>query len=325
MPKDYHRIGFGSVGVAVSLAVAGTVLTRYAARPARSVAIFAASAPLVASTGVVLGLALATDRRGRAAGFAAAALSGAALAAELPTSRADRGRSSAPTLRVTSANLLMGRADAIGLVRWAAAHTDVLVVQELTGDCVARLSAAGIDEVFPHRMLDPRPRAAGIGVWSSHPITQARHVDGPSMPCLSVKVRLPGCPVDPTVVAIHLASPVDIARWRADLAALPSMLRDVDSWANGGAVIVAGDFNSTRDMRPFRDGIAGYADAAEQAGSRYRATFPNLRRWAVPLFVIDHVLTLRCAATSVHTVGIAGSDHRALVTSIDVGTDPSAD
>jgi endonuclease/exonuclease/phosphatase (EEP) superfamily protein YafD len=156
-------------------------------------------------------------------------------------------------------------------------------------------------------------------VWSTYPITETRHVDGLSMPCLFVKLRVPGCQIDPTVVAIHLESPVDIAVWRADLAALPSVLRDADTWAGGGCVIVAGDFNSTRDMRPFRDGLAGYADAAEQAGARYPATFPNSRRWMVPLFVIDHVLTLRCTATEVRTAGIVGSDHRAVVASIHAG------
>ena len=138
------------------------------------------------------------------------------------------------------------------------------------------------------------------------------------MPCLAVTLRVPGCDRDPTVVAVHLASPVDIVRWRADLAVLPSILRDVDARADGGAVIVAGDFNSTHDMRPFRDGLAGYADAAVQAGTRYRATFPDSTWWMVPLFVIDHVLTLRCTATEVHTVGIVGSDHRALVAAIHV-------
>jgi endonuclease/exonuclease/phosphatase (EEP) superfamily protein YafD len=139
------------------------------------------------------------------------------------------------------------------------------------------------------------------------------------MPCLGVRLQVPGCAVDPTVVAVHLESPVDIVGWRADLAALPTMLREADAWAGAGAVMVAGDFNSTLDMRPFRNGLAGYADAVRQAGAGYPATFPNLRRGTVPLFVIDHVLTLRCTATGAHTAGIAGSDHRALVTEIQLG------
>lgn len=305
--------------MAASLAIARAVVARQATEPSRGVAVLAAATPLIAAAGTVGGLALAADRRGRVAGLATAALGAAALSPHLRSFTAtDPGRASAPTLRVTSANVLFGRADAASLVGGVAAEADVLVVQELTADCADRFSAAGLDEMFPHRFLEPRPRAAGIGIWSRHPIVATQHLDGPLMPCLAVRLRVPGCPVDPTVVAVHLESPVDIVGWTADLAALPTTLSEADAWAEGGAVIVAGDFNSTLDMRPFRDGLAGYADAVRQAGAGYPATFPNLRRWTVPLFVIDHVLTLRCTATRARTAGIAGSDHRALVTEIQL-------
>jgi endonuclease/exonuclease/phosphatase family metal-dependent hydrolase len=314
MPKSCNRIG-----ALASLATMGALLATRAARPSRLVAVTAASAPVVAAAGVAIGVGLAFDRRRRIAGLTTAALGVAALSTQVPLRREASVAAVPPTLRVTSANILLGGGDATSLVAWAVQHTDVLVVQELTADAVARLTAAGIDGVFAHRMVDPRPRAAGIGVWSRHPIVETRHLEGPSMPCLAVRVRVPGCLVDPVVVAVHLESPVDIAGWRADLAVLPAVLREADTWAAGGAVVVAGDFNSTRDMRPFRDGLAGYVDAAAQAGVRYAATFPDSKRWMVPLFVIDHILTLRCAATEVRTAAILGSDHRALVASIDVG------
>jgi endonuclease/exonuclease/phosphatase family metal-dependent hydrolase len=318
MPKSCNRIGRNGMGVAAALFAASAFVARYAARPTRSVAVAAAAAPVVAAGGAALGLVLASDRRSRSAGLATVALSVAALAVELRPYLGARASPGTATLRVTSANILLGRADATSLVDWAASHTDVLVVQELTADSVARLSAAGIDDVFAHRVVEPRPRAAGIGVWSRYPITKTLTAEGPSMPCLFATVRVPGCPVDPTVVAVHLESPVDIEGWSGDLGVLPSVLRAADAWAEGGAVIVAGDFNSTHDMRPFRDGLAGYADAAAQAKARYPATFPDSTRWMVPLFVIDHILTLRCTATEVYTAGIVGSDHRALVASIHV-------
>ncbi|BBZ25986.1 hypothetical protein MMAD_02810 [Mycolicibacterium madagascariense] len=308
------------LGAAASLAVVRALAARQATEPSRGTAIVAAAAPLIGTAATVTGLALAADRRSRVAGLATAAFGAAALSPHLASfGGTEPGRATTATLRVTSANVLFGRADAASLVGWAAAHTDVLVVQELTADCAARFSAAGLDEAFPHRFLETRPRAAGIGVWSKHPITETRHLPGPLMPCLAVRLQVPGCPTDPTVVAVHLESPVDIVGWRADLAALPSTLREADAWADGGAVIVAGDFNSTLDMRPFRDGLAGYADAVRQAGAGYPATFPNHRRWTPPLFVIDHVLTLRCTATRARTAGIAGSDHRALLTEIQLG------
>jgi endonuclease/exonuclease/phosphatase (EEP) superfamily protein YafD len=318
MPKSCRRIGGIGLSAAAALATLGAAWARHSARPARPVAVAAAAAPPVAVASAAVGLLLAANRRTRGPGFAAAALSAAALTVQLAPSWRNRVPSASTTLRVTSANILLGRADAPRLAAWAASHTDVLVVQELTPESVARLDAAGLDEVFAHRMVEPRSRASGIGVWSRYPITTTRHVDDLAMPCLAVKVRVPGCLLDPTIVAVHLHSPVDIEGWRTDLATLPSVLRDLDAWSDGSAVIVAGDFNSTRDMRPFRDGLAGYADAAEQAGATYSATFPDSRRWTVPLFVIDHVLTLRCTATEVHTAGIASSDHRALVASIHV-------
>ncbi len=96
-------------------------------------------------------------------------------------------------------------------------------------------------------------------------------------------------------------------------------LRDIDAWSGGGAVIVAGDFNSTLDMRPFRDLLHnGYRDAAEQAGAGFIATFPVDMPWLPSLVAIDHILTLRCAALAVHTVTISGSDHRALAGTISL-------
>jgi endonuclease/exonuclease/phosphatase (EEP) superfamily protein YafD len=91
-----------------------------------------------------------------------------------------------------------------------------------------------------------------------------------------------------------------------------------------GAVIVAGDFNSTPDERQFRDLMTnGYRDAVEQTGAGFAPTFPS-RTWHPPLLTIDHVITRNAAAESIKTVYIPGSDHRALLATIQVPLDPSA-
>ena len=83
-------------------------------------------------------------------------------------------------------------------------------------------------------------------------------------------------------------------------------------------MIVPGDFNSTLDMRPFRDLLRhGYKDAAEQAGAATAPTFPA-NTWLPPLIAIDHILTRRSIATSLHTVAVPGSDHLALVATIKI-------
>lgn len=282
--------------------------------------IAAAALPSVAATGPISGVLLALARRWHLAG-AAATVSATALATQLPLFRTADPPDGAPTLRVMSANVLLGRADAESLVSSAGTCTAVLAVQELTAEGLARLSAAGIDKVFPHRLVDPRPRAAGIGVWSKYPISETRQLSGLRMPCICVKLRLPHVPIDPTVVAVHLENPVHVEGWRHDIDLLPKALRDADQWAARGSVIVAGDFNSTLDMRPFREALLDYADAAKQAGAGFKPTFPG-KRWTPPLFAIDHVLTLRCTASDVYTAPIAGSDHRALVATVHIPTPP---
>lgn len=91
--------------------------------------------------------------------------------------------------------------------------------------------------------------------------------------------------------------------------------------AGPGAVIVAGDFNCTPDMRQFRDLISnGYRDAVRQTGAGFAPTFPS-HPVLPPLITIDHVLTRNAAASSIRTIDLRGSHHRALMSTIDVPLD----
>ena len=229
-------------------------------------------------------------------------------------------------VRVVSANLGMGQADPRAVVELANASADVLVVQEMTPQAAAAMSAAGLDAGFPHRVIDPQPMAAGIGVWSRYPVVAFAPVGGYQMPMLSVRLRLPGVRFDTTVLAVHLAAPwVQPLRWfRGDIERLPSTLRDLARDAGSGAVIVAGDLNATYDMKPFRALLAeGYRDAAEQAGAGLTRSYPS-RPWRRPVVGIDHVLVRNCTATSAYTVSVPGSDHRGLATTIEIPADPTA-
>ena len=87
----------------------------------------------------------------------------------------------------------------------------------------------------------------------------------------------------------------------------------------GGACVVVGDFNSTIDMREFRQlAKDGYQDAARQVGAGYLATFPADSPVA-PMIGIDHVLLRDCYAESVETIRVPGSDHLGLLASVSVG------
>jgi endonuclease/exonuclease/phosphatase (EEP) superfamily protein YafD len=229
-------------------------------------------------------------------------------------------------VRVMSANLLYGRADPPAVVALARDSADVLVVQEMTPQAASGLSAAGLDDTFPHRVIDPRDGAAGIGIWSRYPIGESGSISGYVMPMLRARIRVPEVVSEPTVVAVHLAAPwvQPIERWQQDMARLPSTLYELARDAGAGAVIVAGDMNATFDMMPFRRLLSeGYRDAAEQAGAGLTRTYQN-RRWRPPMLGIDHALVHNCVAISVRTLVVRESDHRSLLVTVDVPLDPTA-
>jgi endonuclease/exonuclease/phosphatase family metal-dependent hydrolase len=229
-------------------------------------------------------------------------------------------------VRVMSANLLYGRADPPAVVALARDSADVLVVQELTPQAASGLSAAGLDDTFPHRVIDPRDGWAGIGIWSRYPIGESGSISGYDMPVLTARIRVPEVVTEPTVVAVHLAAPwvQPIELWQQDMARLQSTLHESARDAGAGAVIVAGDMNATFDMMPFRRLLSdGYRDAAEQAGAGLTLSYPNRPRLP-PMLGIDHVLVYNCVATSARTVVVRQSDHRGLLVTVDVPLDPTA-
>lgn len=251
----------------------------------------------------------------------AAGLTVAMLAVQLPLFvSASTNSTPSVAIRVISANLKYGRADPDYLVSSAQAQADVLAFQELTPQEVERLSAAGLDRTFPYRWLDARRGATGVGLWSRWPLEATQRIGGYGMALVSARIRVPGISTDPTVVVVHIPGPLPQPTddWRRDLGNLPSTLREVAGEADSRCVMVAGDFNSTTDMRPFRALLRdGYRDAAEQSGAGMKPTFPA-DSWLPPLIAIDHVITRSCTATSLDTLKLPGSDHRGVVVSVAV-------
>lgn len=232
-------------------------------------------------------------------------------------------------VRVLSSNLRYGRADPTAFVGLAQASADVITVAELTPEAVTRFREAGIDETFPYSLLLPGPGAGGIGLWSRFPITPLttlRH-RGVSMP--AARVQIPGIPYDPVLASAHIMSPVSdrvntVEDWSNGMAGAKAQLANFAQAAGPGAVIVAGDYNSTPDMRQFRDLLTdGYRDAVGQTGSGFAPTYPS-DTWFPPVITIDHVLTRNAEALSIKTIEMPGSDHRSLLATIAVPLEPVA-
>jgi endonuclease/exonuclease/phosphatase family metal-dependent hydrolase len=195
-----------------------------------------------------------------------------------------------------SANLFRGAADPDAVVALARRHdVDVLSLQELTPEALARLDAAGLQELLPGRAV-----GLGNGVLARAPVTLLE-VAGPKRLTAQVGDGLRIEAVHP--VPPHRASLVPI--WTKQLRSLPAARPD--------AHVMAGDLNATLDHRALRAVLdRGWTDAAGAVGAGLQPTWPVGR--PAPKVAIDHVLAgpgVGVRGFSVHDV--PGSDHRAVI------------
>ncbi|WP_062317410.1 endonuclease/exonuclease/phosphatase family protein [Demequina maris] len=225
-------------------------------------------------------------------------------------------------LRVATFSLANGQADAGAVVDLVRENfLDVLALTELTPEAQARLEAAGLDELLPYSVEYPDELKYGTGVWSRRPLEDAESLSGFTAQAIRAETTLGDDRL--TVIVAHPESPgvFDHSDWDADLVALKDVLA-----AEEGPVLVAGDLNTTRDHRGFRqiEGF-GYVDAVDDAGAGFVATYPSdsfarhhvpgPELLAEPLVAIDHILVKDAGivAAEVEAVEMPWSDHRALV------------
>lgn len=236
---------------------------------------------------------------------------------QLPPPRPSGAEPGSPGVRMLTLNVERGKASAGAVVRCLREHSvDVLAAQELTPGMARRLDEAGLGGLLPFGEVDARPGYAGAGIWSRWPVQSLPPVPGLVSAAPRGVVSVCGRPV--TVTAVHLLPPMQHRerRWRHELDLLRSALADAR-----GAHLVAGDFNATRDHRPFRQLLAaGFLDCADAAERRAwpAFTWPSTRR--CPVMRLDHVLASRAdfVVRESRTVHIPGTDHRGVLAIVDL-------
>ncbi len=289
--------------------------------PAAVSAVTLAPASLLPATAAEL--ALLAGRQWAAATAGAGILAGCAAAQVGPYRRsahaAARRHRSAVELTVMTANLLHGRADPDALARTVQRHdVDVLCVQEVHRAALDAL-ADRLAGRLPHQHTLPGTGGGGAGIFSRHPLADPTCPDGYGFPPVMADVRVPTGRAPGTrtitVLSFHSKAPLGnggTGPWSDDLDRLGRLTA-----GHPGSLIVAGDFNATRDHRPFRDLLAaGFTDAAQDAGAGLVPTFPA-KPYRVPIAALDHVLLGRgLVGLRVRTVPTPGSDHRAVIARI---------
>ncbi|MGW5050541.1 endonuclease/exonuclease/phosphatase family protein [Actinokineospora sp. NPDC004072] len=275
-----------------------------------AVAVLALTPYLAAAAALVALLALIARRRVLLVGALVATVSlGAVL---VPRSLDDGARiGDGQRLRVMTANLLHGSADAAALLALARdSRVDVLALQELTPLAVEALDAAGMRGQFPYQVLRAEAGGSGSGIVATVPLRQIVLVEESTLEQVAVVADLSG-PTDVEILSVHVLPGVLSAdaftTWKRELAELPA------PDAEGRPRILAGDFNATLDHPALTRLIdRGYADAAELTGEGLRPTWSQAPFG--PPVTIDHVLVdRRITAASVAVYDLPGSDHNAVV------------
>jgi endonuclease/exonuclease/phosphatase (EEP) superfamily protein YafD len=225
-------------------------------------------------------------------------------------------------VRVMSANVFRGGGDAETLARFARERqVDFLCVEELTPEFAARLDAAGIAALLPHRVLSVHKGVSGSGIYSRYPLRR--------LPLPAVNV------INSTraEAALGLGRELDVAAIHN--LPLPASQQGTDGWAEslrrmptptpkGPLQVLAGDFNATLDQSDFGDLLdRGYYDAAERMGDGLIPTWPEIRPRARYLPVtIDHILydRDRVGTRDFQVMKLPGSDHRTIYAELVVSS-----
>ena len=219
-------------------------------------------------------------------------------------------------------NTRNGNADAQEIVALCRSrNVEVLCLQELSDGFADELSQAGIDELLPYHVVSLGASEVNNGgrngIWTLAPMDNVSRnllsIETSSMPAASIVVG------DRTLrfVSVHPNSPVRGAQglWASGLSVIESLAEYDHNY------VIMGDFNSTWDHERLRSLLGdAFVDAGEQSGQGFHMTYPSSSK--IPsLIEIDHIVYAKNAGVVVSdldAVAISGSDHRALIATLEV-------
>ena len=145
-------------------------------------------------------------------------------------------------------------------------------------------------------------------------------------------VQIPGVRAEPLIASGRIFNPVTFywkasEEWRSGISSAMERMAGHAEAAGTGAVIVAGDFDGTPDIRQFRDlGATAIAMPSNRLARVTRRPFtrtPYFRRSSLS----DHMLTRNAAVSSTRTIDLSRRDHLGLLATVELprGTpDPAA-
>ena len=228
--------------------------------------------------------------------------------------------STADEITLYTANVLFfeGRPDDIA-ASIAIADPDIVVLQEMRGQFASELAADPRMAGYVHRSTDTSGAPESTAVWSRWPIARTEIERLGSVPVAHNLIESPHGSFE--VTGIHLtapAVPANVGPWLDELSAMAT-------YETASPRILAGDFNATTDHRPFREVLdRGWTDVHEIKGCGFDATWPVGRGLPFPVLRLDHVLvTGHFDVLSVDFGDPGGSDHRPVITTVRLITDPT--
>ncbi|MGF7237893.1 MAG: endonuclease/exonuclease/phosphatase family protein [Frankia sp.] len=215
-------------------------------------------------------------------------------------------------LRLLTANVRFDNPAAGGLgTQIRAQRPDIVVLEELSPTSYGDLSRTGALAGYRYQAVHLDLGAFGSGVFSRYPLTgdTVPRVAGTMMQRVTVTLTASR---RFTLYAVHTLAPKTrstTGRWRTQLQYLRNQAHADER--SGAPLVLAGDFNATRDNRPFeRVAHTGLRDAHDVAHAGWAPTWSATVALLPTTVRIDHVLvSRRFTVTSYATGSRFGSDH----------------